>query len=217
MGNNSDIFQEFEKHLMEDEKPSQYFEEIAEKGIFNKEYPLTLLGDLINTPQSPKHHPEGSVWKHTMLVIDNAAQKKHLSENPKVFMWAALLHDLGKAPTTKIRKERITSYNHDKIGAKLAVDFLKEFTDDEEFINKVSVLVRWHMQILFVVKNLPFAEIDNMASQTSVDEIALLSTCDRFGRGGMTEEKFKEEEKNIQHFIKKCKQHLEQKKNNKIN
>ncbi len=38
-------------------------------------------------------------------------------------MWGALLHDLGKAPTTKIRKGKITSYDHDKVGAELVRNF----------------------------------------------------------------------------------------------
>ncbi|SHG95869.1 HDIG domain-containing metalloprotein [Tepidibacter thalassicus] len=210
-----DIFKEFEIHLMNDEKPSEYFNKMAKSGLFNEKYPLTLLGDLIKTPQSPKYHPEGTVWNHTMLVIDNAAKKKHLSEDPRSFMWAALLHDLGKPSTTKIKKGKITSYDHDKIGAKLARDFLREFTNDEKLIHRVSILVRWHMQVLFVVKDLSFADIENMASQISIDEIALLSTCDRFGRGGMTKEKFEEEEKNIQIFIKKCKEHIAKKHNKK--
>ena len=74
-------------------------------------------------------------------------------------MWGALLHDLGKAPTTKIRKGKITSYDHDKVGAELCREFLEVFTDDEEFIKQVTALVRWHMQTLFVIKNLPFADV----------------------------------------------------------
>ncbi len=70
------IFEEFESHLMEDEKPSIYFNKIiTNKGIYD-EYPYTLLRNLVDTPQSPLHHPEGNVWKHTMLVVDNAAKVK---------------------------------------------------------------------------------------------------------------------------------------------
>lgn len=211
MDNTKNIFYEFEKHLMEDDKPSKYFNEIANTDLLKNVYPFNMLGALIKTPQSPIHHPEGSVWNHTMLVVDNASEKKHLSENSRVFMWAALLHDIGKAPTTRNRKGKITSYDHDRVGAQLAEKFLKEFINDEEFIKKVSILVRWHMQILFVVKDLPFAEIDKMTSEASIDEIGLLSLCDRLGRGGITIEKSNEEQENIKFFLKKCKDHLLQK------
>lgn len=197
-------FIELDAHLMSDNKPSNYFTKLSKTGIFEVKYPYTLLGDLMKIPQSPKHHPEGSVWNHTMLVLDNAGEMKHLSQNPKVFMWSALLHDLGKAPTTKLIKGKITSYDHDKLGERLSVKFLKEFTSDNEFINQVSKMVRWHMQILFVAKGLPFADIGRMASEVSIEEIALLGLCDRLGRGDMTIDKMQEEEKNIKTFLGKC-------------
>jgi tRNA nucleotidyltransferase (CCA-adding enzyme) len=197
-------FIELDKHLINDIKPSKYISELSKTNIFELKYPYTLLGDLINVPQSPKHHPEGSVWNHTMLVLDNAAERKHLSKNPKVFMWAALLHDLGKAPTTQLRKGRITSYDHDKWGEKLSIKFLKEFMSDEQFIHKVSKMVRWHMQILFVTKGLPFAEVRKMVAEVDIEEIALLGLCDRLGRGEMTIEKKQEELRNIEIFLEKC-------------
>ena len=200
----NEIFEEFEKHIMEDRKPSNYFNEIAKENWFTNTFPLSLLGDLLVTVQSPRHHPEGSVWNHTMMVLDNAAERRSESKDSRAFMWAALLHDLGKAPTTKKRKGKITSYDHDKVGELLAIDFLKCFTSDTEFVKVVSKLVRWHMQILFVDKGLPFADIVSMREETSIKEIALLGMCDRLGRGGMTEEKTKEEVKNIAVFIKKC-------------
>lgn len=197
-------YEEFDNHLMNDIKPSEYFNELANKERLNKVYPFTLLFDLINVEQSPVHHSEGNVWNHTMLVLDNAANYKHSSEEPRVFMWSALLHDLGKATTTKIRRGKITSYDHDTEGEKLALKFLESFTEDNIFINKVCKMVRWHMQTLFVVKELPFANIKLMLSEVSLKEIALLSLCDRLGRGDMTEKRVEEEKENVKIFIEKC-------------
>lgn len=210
MINKSKLYEDFEEHLMRDKKPSQYFNRVFHSDEF-KEYPFKMLKDLEKIDQSPKYHPEGNVWNHTMLVVDNAAERKQLSEHPRAFMWAALLHDIGKPPTTKIRKGRITSYDHDRYGARVAREFLKEFTHDEDLIKRVTGLVRWHMQALFVVKNLPFADIEKMISEVSIDEMALLSLCDRLGRGEMTEDKIKDEKENIEIFIKKCKKYGEDK------
>ncbi len=201
-------FIEFDAHLMNDNKPSNYFTELSKTEIFEVKYPYTLLGDLMKAPQSPKHHPEGSVWNHTMLVLDNAAERKHLSQNLKVLMWSALLHDLGKTSTTKLIKGRITAYDHDKLGERLSIKFLKEFTSDDKFINQVSKMVRWHMQILFVTKGLPFAEIGRMTSEVSIDEIALLGLCDRLGRGDMTVDKKQEELRSIEIFLEKCSKYI---------
>ncbi|MCX7747761.1 MAG: HD domain-containing protein [Clostridia bacterium] len=202
-------FEEFDTHLMQDKKPSDYFNQLARTGFFHREYPFTLLGELIETQQSPLHHPEGSVWNHTMLVVDHAAELKHLSSDPGVFMWSALLHDLGKGTTTKVRKGKITSYDHDKEGKALAVKFLKALGAEEKFTEKVSRMVRWHMQTLFVTRGLPFADIKAMARESSIDEVALLSLCDRLGRGGMTGEKIEKERENIQLFLTKCQEELQ--------
>lgn len=201
-------FIELENHLMSDPKPSIYITELSKTGIFEEKYPFTMLGDLKKVPQSPKYHPEGNVWNHTILVVDNAAERKHLSKYPRVLMWSAFLHDLGKAPTTQIRKGKITSYDHDKWGEKLAVKFLEELIEDEKFIDQVAKMVRWHMQILFVVKGLPFAELGRMLNEVSVDEIAILGLCDRLGRGKMTLEKMQDELKSIEIFLEKCNAYL---------
>lgn len=198
------LFLAFEQHLLQDEKPSLYFRNMAAVDGLEETYPFNLLIDLQKVEQPPKFHPEGSVWEHTMLVVDLAAESRHLSENPRAFMWAALLHDLGKAVTTKIRGGRITAYDHDSRGAELAEDFLLEFTDDEDFISQVVHLVRWHMQILYVNKKLPFADIDKMLMEVPVGEIAMLSLCDRLGRGNMTEQAQQTEIANIKSFLDQC-------------
>ena len=201
-------FEEIQKHLIEDEKPSVYFNEIINKHDIFMKYPYMLLSDLIDTPQSPEHHPEGNVWKHTMLVIDNAAKVKKLSQNPRAFMWGALLHDLGKKPTTKIRKGKITSYGHDTVGEELSAKFLGALTDDNDLINQVKALVRWHMQTLFVTKKSSYADIGKMTSEIPFKEIALLSQCDRLGRGSLNEAKIKKEKENINSFVHMCEEYL---------
>ncbi|EGO88458.1 HDIG domain-containing protein [Clostridium botulinum C] len=204
MNEKINLYEQIEAHLLQDKMPSKYIEKLTTNEVFCN-YPFTMIRELINIPQSPKYHPEGSVWKHTLLVIDNAAENRRFSENPKVFMWAALLHDIGKVTTTKIKKGKITSYEHDIQGAVLAMEFLENFTQDNEFIKKVSSMIRWHMQVLFLVKNLPYSDIEKMLSEVSLDEIALLSLCDRLGRGELTKEKERIERENIKEFKEKCK------------
>lgn len=188
-----------DRHLLSDARPSDYFN--SSETFPDAEFPFTLLRELKNTRQSPQYHPEGSVWNHTMMVVDEAAKRKAQSTDERVFMWAALLHDIGKPATTKIRKGKITSYDHDKEGSRLAENFLNFFGEDPEFVRKVAALIRWHMQILYVVKSLPYADIQKMKEQTSVDDVALLGFCDRLGRLGADPEK---ERENIALFIAGC-------------
>ncbi len=165
-----------------------------------------MLADLKTVEQSPQHHPEGNVWKHTLLVVDCAAALKQQSKNPRVLMWAALLHDLGKVRTTSVRGGRITAYDHDKWGEKLALEFLREFTADEQFMQAVAKMVRWHMQILFVVKKLPYAELESMVKEVDIDELGLLSLCDRLGRGELSQRQVNEEYENLAFFLNQCQQ-----------
>jgi tRNA nucleotidyltransferase (CCA-adding enzyme) len=203
-----EIFKRLEEHLLLDDKPSEFLSSEAEEAAYFDRHPFTMLKKLKDIPQSPEHHPEGNVWNHTLLVVDEAAKRKNESEDKRAFMWAALLHDIGKAPATRVKKGRIVAYDHDKIGEKMAVEFLEALTDDKELIDKVSKLVRWHMQILFVVKDLPFADLGNMMKQVSYKEIALLGICDRLGRGELTEERIQKEKDTVELFIRKCEERL---------
>lgn len=198
--NAQDLFVEMEQHLLKDDAPSNYLASIADTPALEL-YPFHLLKLMQDTNQSPRHHPEGNVWNHTLLVVDQAAQRKSQSASPRVFMWAALLHDIGKPSTTKIRKGKITAYNHDKVGAALAEEFLSYLNQEPSFISSVCNLIRYHMQILYVVKGLPYADIDAMMKNADIGEVALLGLCDRLGRTGVNQQA---EEENIQRFLALC-------------
>ena len=63
-------------------------------------------------------------------------------------------------------------------------------------------MVRWHMQILYVTKGLPFANIKDMLKQVPLEEI-VFCLCDRLGRGEMEEGMIREEE-NVKLFAEIC-------------
>jgi len=182
--NDKDIFLNIEKHLLNDEKPSIYFEEGLRIDMLD-DYPLSMIKELQDVPQNPKFHSEGNVFIHTMMVIDEGAKIRERSTDKRSFMWALLLHDIGKKPTTKLRKGKLTSYDHDIVGADMTRQFLTYFNEDESFINKVTALVRWHMQSLFVTKNLKFQNVSGMLEEVDANEISLISISDRLGRGSL--------------------------------
>ena len=84
----------------------------------------------------------------------------------------------------------------------MAREFLEYFNQDEVFINKVISLVRWHMQILFVTKNSRFQNIKQMLEDVDVDEMILVSRCDRLGRGNLNKLKREETLKEVENFKK---------------
>ncbi len=201
-------FEKFDEHLLNDDKPSAYFNTLVGDGSFPGGAPFEMLSALFDVPQSPQHHPEGNVWNHTMQVVDIAAQKKQDSRDPRIFMWAALLHDLGKKPTTRWRRGKITAYDHDKKGAELARRFLLDCGQDDAFAAAVTALVRWHMQVLFVASDMPFADISGMLHDVTPEEIALLALCDRLGRGRLPKDKVEEEKRSIAVFLEKCREYM---------
>lgn len=195
------LFCELEHELMTNEKPSLYLNTLLSRPEFYQ-YPFSMLASLEKTEQSPKYHPEGNVWIHTLMVVDVAASEKVKSERPREIMWAALLHDIGKPETTRFRKGRITSYDHDRVGAALADKFLSEFVTDREFIRYVCSLIRWHMMILYVNKDLPFGDLQTMLNEVRSEDLAILGWSDRTGRSGIDK---KAEKESIELFYKKAK------------
>ncbi len=182
------IFEKINMILLNSTTPSKELNTLINQNYFN-EQPFNMIIKLKQIEQSPIYHKEGNVFNHTMLVIDEAAKVKDKSKDSQIFMWAMLLHDLGKINTTKVKKGKITSYNHDKTGYRLSKEFLSYSNFSKTFIEKVSKLVRWHMQVFFIVKNLPFAEIKNMKNDVDIDEIALIFLCDKLGRKNSDKEK----------------------------
>lgn len=197
-----EIFLEIENHLLKDKKPSMFVTKLLEEEQLDK-YPFSIISDLRTVPQNPKYHSEGNVFKHTMMVIDEGAENRNKSHDKRAFMWALLLHDIGKKPTTKMRKGRLTSYNHDKVGKVMAEEFLRYFNLDEEFINKVAGLVRWHMQSLFFTKQSRVQNIKEMLNNVEINEIVLVSLSDRLGRGCVDKDRRKEIIEEIERFKEK--------------
>ena len=73
------------------------------------------LQALVGCPQEPEWHPEGDVWVHTLLVIDEARRGSTIStgRGSSTVMLGAVCHDLGKPPTTAFIDGRIRSIDHE--------------------------------------------------------------------------------------------------------
>ena len=206
--NAKEVFNEVNEILLKSMKPSDDIKRLIREGKFNNE-PFNMIKKLEKIDQNPKFHPEGSVLNHVLLVVDKASEVKKISKDEKVFMWSALLHDIGKLTTTRIRKNRITSYNHDIEGEQIGLDFLESVSEDKNFNKEVSKLIKWHMQPLFYDKNLPFFKPQNMLNDVEYKEVALLSFCDRLGRGNLSEETINMEKERIKKFEEYCKEVIE--------
>lgn len=187
-----DIFDKITKALIDSDKPSIEIEELLANDDLKKSN-FNIIAKLNNIPQEKKFHPEGNVWNHTKMVIDVAAKIKNFSSDGKLFMWAALLHDIGKIPTTKFIKGRYRSYNHDTEGASMAYKLIESYETDS-FSNNVSEIIRFHMHHIYIINNLPFSNIEGLLKSKKFDDIILLFICDKLGRGN---QEFDENKKNL--------------------
>lgn len=183
------IFEELENHLLSDEKPSKYIKLVLHK---LKDTKLNIIRELEKIEQNPVHHPEGNVLNHTLLVIDAAAIVRKFANNKKVFMWSALLHDIGKINTTKLRKGKIVAYEHDIIGAKTVKNILDKFDFlDKSFKEKVESMVKYHMHNLYISKNLPFGNVKELILNVDMHDMILLFFSDKLGRGEVSKKEIK--------------------------
>lgn len=172
------VFHEY-THILMAELPSAGFQFLQEINALPEE-----IEALVHTHQRLDFHPEGSVFNHTMLVIDLAALCKDKTKKPEFFMWAALLHDIGKpAVTTPLGK----APNHDLVGQPIAYDFMLNLSNNKSLALYVSLMVRCHMALMVASRNgnkpLPYLRIlKRLEGAVDIDDLILLSKCDKLGR-----------------------------------
>ncbi len=118
------IWGEFEKLLLRAERPSIGFTYAHDLRVTARLFPE--LDALYGCPQEPEWHPEGDVWVHTLLVIDQArARIDDLTHARQVaLMLGAVCHDFGKPTTTAYVDGRIRSLEHEPLGVEPASRFL---------------------------------------------------------------------------------------------
>ena len=179
------IFNEFLKLLLYSSRPSIGLRYMADFKILERRHPG--LAALINCAQTEATHPEGDVWEHTLLVVDEAAKIKNKSKNPEALMWAALLHDIGKHRVSRRQGEKITAYGHDVVGATMAGQFLQNLKAGNNLTQEVRALVREHMHPVLLYKDrerVSNKAIARLANRVDTEELLLLAQSDFIGRGG---------------------------------
>lgn len=204
------IEQEFAKMLLRSKRPSLGIRWLKQIGRLKEILPE--LAATIGVVQSPKWHPEGDVFEHTMQALDAAAQLSYISDEEKLtVMYAALCHDLGKAETTTCEDDGIHSRGHESAGEPLARSMLMRITHNKELIDKAAKLVRWHMEPAhFITSKARMSAYKRLAHKlapdVNIDMLVKVVTADRRGRNGAGHDPLISEDPGLQLFAKKAEQ-----------
>jgi tRNA nucleotidyltransferase (CCA-adding enzyme) len=136
------IYAELRKLLLKATRPSLGFA-FLERARLLRCFPE--LDALRGVPQDPQWHPEGDVWVHTMLVLDEAAALREGDDEDLALMYAALCHDFGKPAVTLEDVGRVRALKHDIVGARLTREFLERLRAPGHLCDQAEALVKYHL------------------------------------------------------------------------
>ncbi len=186
-----EFFYKLENHLLFDEKPSIFLQEILFNNDDYNSYDnlIKALYDLKDVKQNPKFHPEGDALTHTLYAVDEAAKYKDLAHNKKEFMFAALLHDIGKSKTTILDNDNnIIDDHHDLVSGEMARRILRDHINNITIRDNIVSLIKHHMTHFYVLNKIKTGAVLNMIETTDIHDVALLSLCDRLGKGNLSKD-----------------------------
>ncbi len=185
------IWGEVEKLLLASSRPSIGFRVALDLGVIDRLFPE--MAALVGCEQEPDWHPEGDVWVHTLMVIDEA--RRRIDGLPRsgqlAVMLAAICHDFGKPATTDFFNGRIRSYNHEEAGVEptlALLDRLKVQTiDGVDVRRQVAGLVAHHLKPIMWSKardGVGDGAFRRLAQKVDLELLARLATADCVGRTG---------------------------------
>jgi tRNA nucleotidyltransferase (CCA-adding enzyme) len=181
------LMEEWTKLILRGRRPSLGLAFLRECG-WTRFYPE--LDALIGVEQDPEWHPEGDVWTHTLLCLDAFARERTGERDEDLIVGlAVMLHDLGKACTTRREPHdgRLHAYGHEEASVPLAQTFLSRITREVRLVESVLPLVRWHAAPYELWKQREKAgdaAVRRLAAKAQrIDRLIRVDSADRKGRG----------------------------------
>ena len=185
------IWGELEKLLLRAPKPSIGLALALELGVIDRLFPE--LRPLVGCEQEPEWHPEGDVWVHTLLVVDQARLRIDDLDRGRAaaIMLGAVCHDLGKPMTTIVKDGRIRSPSHEEAGVVPAMALLDRLNihtlDGYDVRRTVAGLTAQHLKPgMFKKAPTPVSNgaFRRLALKVDLELLARLATADCLGRTG---------------------------------
>ncbi len=126
------------------------FELLDETGLLAEVLPE--VARMKGVAQPPQFHPEGDVWVHTLMLLDQLEPGC-----PLTLAWGALLHDVGKPPTFRVAPDRIRFDGHVEVGVAMGAEICRRFRFSNDDTRQIVSLIENHMR---------FADAPKMKSST---------------------------------------------------
>jgi poly(A) polymerase len=102
---------------------------------------LPEISAMKGVEQPAEFHPEGDVFVHTLLLLENLPQPC-----PVTLAWGALLHDVGKPATFRVAPDRIRFDGHVEVGVKMAEEICARLRFSNDDTEQILALVDNHMR-----------------------------------------------------------------------
>jgi tRNA nucleotidyltransferase (CCA-adding enzyme) len=185
------IWMEIEKLLLQAPRPSIGFALALDLGVISRLFPE--IHAMVGCKQEPEWHPEGDVWVHTLMVVDQARTRiDDLDRSHQiVVMLGAVCHDLGKPLTTAFVDGRIRSIDHEQAGvapATAVLDRLNIHTIDGYDVRKqILGIVAHHLKPgMFRQSPTPVSDgaFRRLSEKVDLELLARLAKSDCLGRTG---------------------------------
>jgi tRNA nucleotidyltransferase (CCA-adding enzyme) len=140
---------EVEKWLLYAARPALGWHAARELGVVERLWPEVVA--LVGCEQEAEWHPEGDVFVHTGLVLDEAAKLATGLDRARrlTLLFAAIAHDFGKPATTVRIDGRIRSPGHEAAGVAPAARWLDRLNvhslDGYDARLQILALVQHHL------------------------------------------------------------------------
>ncbi len=179
------VWLELEKLLVRGVWPSAGLAVLRETHALRALFPEVQA--LIGCAQEPEWHPEGDVWVHTLLVVDEAARlarQDALDDDETLrLVLSALCHDLGKPATTELDDGRIRSKDHEAQGEPPTRALLARAGAPHDVTDDVVALVREHLKPFHLFKERASdAAVRRLALRVPLPMLVRLARADHLGR-----------------------------------
>jgi len=185
------IWGEIEKLLLQAARPSIGLALALALGVVDRLFPE--LKALVGCEQEPEWHPEGDVWTHTLMVVDQARTMNiDLARAQQVtVMLGAVCHDFGKPATTAFVDGRIRSLDHEEAGIAPTTTFLDRLNihsiDGYDVRKQVLGLVAQHLKpgAFHKAGNVSDGAFRRLAQKVDLELLARVARADCHGRMGV--------------------------------